>query len=668
MARPKQAGSRSAKAAAFMRKAIQYYEAGDLQKAQKNVAKYLSADPRNPDANHLAGLIAHKTGQSETAVKLISRALEANPRIAMAHNNLGEAYRELKQFSEAEACYRKAVDLDPAQTGFHNNLGIALVAQGKVDEAINVYDTAIKANPRDAMVHTNRGNALMELGKHNEAVEAHRTALAIQPSSRDAQTNLAVTYQVIGDVDRARALFMQVLKHDQTNVTALSSLARICETIGETDEAERLLNILISQDPDDRDHYLTLADMLRLADRPDEAVAVFERHLEHDPDSTDSRVQIASIWRAAGQQPRARELLREILQNAPDNVAARTVLAQMIKHTSDEENIAGLKALKENDELTVGQKASVNFSLGKAMEEISDLDAAIECYITANRHRRSEYSYSHDETVTDFNKIINAFTYDTAARNKNSGASSDRPIFIVGMPRSGTSLVEQIISSHSQVFGAGELSTLSSVAVRVFANKEVPYPDALPECDGKILRDIGEMYIELTTRRFGDAPHMTDKMPHNFMNVGLIRLALPNAKIVHCQRHPMDTCLSIFKNAFSESHNYAYNMEELGTYYREYLRLMEHWRSVFPGAMYEISYESLVDDTEPQARRLLEYCELDWEPACLEFYKTKRVVNTVSATQVRQPIYKSSVALWKRYGERLQPLIDALGDAVPPDS
>ncbi|MEL7544967.1 MAG: sulfotransferase [Pseudomonadota bacterium] len=248
------------------------------------------------------------------------------------------------------------------------------------------------------------------------------------------------------------------------------------------------------------------------------------------------------------------------------------------------------------------------------------------------------------------------------------GSGDTTPIFIVGMPRSGTSLVEQIISSHSRVDGAGELTTFTDVVSQSMATHGGVFPNDVTSLADDALVEIGEKYVAAVRKRFGDAPHITDKMPHNFLNVGMIRLALPEAKIIHCCRHPMDTSLSIFKHAFSAAHDYAYEMGELGRYYRQYLSLMEHWREVCGDAMHDIQYESLVEDTEVQARALIAFCGLDWDPACLEFYKTKRTVNTISASQVRQPIYKSSVALWKRYGAHLQPLIDALGDAVPPEA
>lgn len=665
---PGSSGSRSNKAAAFMRKAIQYYEAGDLPKAQKNVTKYLSADPKNADANHLAGLIANQTGNPTNAITLLKRALEANPRMAMAHNNLGEAYRELEQFPEAEACYRKAIELEPGQTGFHNNLGISLLAQGRADEAIEVYTQAMRHNQRDPMVHTNLGNALVDVGKFNEAIAAHKGALAIQPSLLDAISNLGVAYLRSGDLDRARETFLQVKARQPEHTTALGSLAKIHETLGELSEAEALRERVIAIAPDDRENYLTLSDLLRYSGRPDEAVAVFERHLERAPNNMDSKVQIASIWRAAGEREKAQAYLRNALKNEPDHVAGRFVLAQMTKHTPDDENITALKELRKQTHLPAEKQTSINFGLGKAMEEIDDLDAAIDCYLDANRFRRSMFDYSHEDTVKLFTQIKETYSPELCSAREQKGSMDPTPIFIVGMPRSGTSLVEQIISSHSNVYGAGELTTFSEVATRVFANADKRYPTDLPTMPNNTFVEVGEMYVDLIRKRFGDAPHITDKMPHNFTHVGMIKLAFPNAKIVHCNRHPMDTCFSIFKHSFSESHNYAFNMEELGTYYREYLDLMSYWRTAFPGAMYDISYEALVAETEPEARKLLEYCELEWEPACLEFYKTKRVVNTISASQVRQPIYKSSVALWKRYGSRLQPLIDALGDAIPTES
>lgn len=665
MARQKSAGPKSAKAAAFMRKAVSYFEAGELVKAQKNVAKYLSTDPTNEDANHLAGLVAMNLGQPEQAFRLIKRALDANPRNAMCHSNLGEAYRALQKLPEAEASYLKAIELEPTVGGFYNNLGIALAGQGKTSDAIAAYRTGLERSPRDPMILTNLGNARLDSGDIDGAIEDHERAISLNPSSLEAHANLGLARVARGDMSGALSAFDTVLQRHPHHVQALRSKAEILETLGEFETGRKIREKILQIAPDDQDAYFELADILRLADQPDDAISLLQHCAKKVRNPADTFVEMATIYRATGDKAKAQELLETVLKTDRNHVMARVLLAQITKNDANNDNIEALKRLGEQPELSSDMQTAAQFALGKAMEDIADYEAAAEHFTKANLIRRQGMSYASDNTKHQFAQLTQVFS-PTLLTDRQGGGYSDRtPIFIVGMPRSGTSLVEQIIASHSKVRGAGELPFLGQIATRTMSDHDLVYPQDIAKLDDTAFADIGQAYVSMVRRKFGDAPHVTDKLPHNFLQIGLIRLALPQAKIIHCQRHPMDTCLSIFKSTFAETHNYSYEMAELGEYYRAYLKLMEHWRAVLPNVMYNISYEALVEDTENEARGLLAHCELDWEPGCLEFYKTKRAVNTTSASQVRQPIYKSSVALWKRYGEHLRPLIDALGDAVP---
>ncbi|MEL6423074.1 MAG: sulfotransferase [Pseudomonadota bacterium] len=665
MAKP--SGGRPNKSAGLMRKAIAAYEAGDLERARKAVTGFLKTDPHNPDGNHLAGVIALKAGRPAFAVDAIRKALARNPRIAMAHNNLGEAYRALEEYSDAEAAYRAAIELEPRETGFQNNLGTVLTAQDRTDEAIAVFEAGLARTPNHPMLLTNYGNALLEKGRAAHAVAAHEQALRVEPGYLEAKANLGLALLEQGDLDRAETTLSEVIARDDAHVAAIGGLAKLRAIEGRNAEAVLLHERQLDLAPGDRDIYLDYADMQRYAEQPEAAADVIERHRAIAPDEIDNYVQLGSIWRAAGEKKRAEEVLREAITRDPDHVPARMVLAQIIKHTPEEENLAELKRLEADDALSDGQRANLSFGLGKALEDIGDHTSAGERFITANRLRRATFEYDEAAIFEVMRNLAAHVDTTQIQRGAEAGSPDATPIFIVGMPRSGTSLVEQIISSHSDVRGAGELTTFGAVVTRHSVREKIEFPEQVAQASDATLHAIGEDYVEIIRRRFGDAPHITDKMPHNFLNVGYIRMALPNARIVHCRRHPMDTCLSIFKNAFSTAHEYAYDMAELGRYYRAYTALMAHWRAVCGEAFYDLDYEKLVADTEGEARALLAHCKLDWQPQCLEFYKTKRTVNTVSAGQVRQPIYTSSVALWKRYGAHLAPLIDALGDLLDED-
>jgi len=301
------------------------------------------------------------------------------------------------------------------------------------------------------------------------------------------------------------------------------------------------------------------------------------------------------------------------------------------------------------------------FALGKVYADIGNDDRSFEYYLAGNQFKRNSIDYSIADDVAYFDAIKQVFKKEFFQRHAGIGSADTTPIFIVGMPRSGTSLVEQILASHSQVYGAGELNDMGNLIARACDEDSNKYPHCLLQMNDEELSGLGSAYLTRLHTYAPTAARITDKMPHNFLNLGLIHLVMPGAKIIHCHRNPADNALSIFKELFSKGkHGYAYDLKELGQYYRLYQDLMAHWRRVLPGAFYELRYEDLVADQETQTRRLLEYCDLPWEDACLAFHRSQRVVRTASLVQVRQPMHANSVEGWRRHEQRMQAFITAL--------
>jgi hypothetical protein len=302
--------------------------------------------------------------------------------------------------------------------------------------------------------------------------------------------------------------------------------------------------------------------------------------------------------------------------------------------------------------------------MGKASSDLKQYDEAIEHLKQANALKRRTFDYDEAQRLAMFKNIEAKYTPELFAAKSGSGDTSWSPIFIVGMPRSGTTLLEQVLASHSKVFGAGELETFKEAINECVESQRIlpAYPLLVDFLSPEHILRIGQTYTTQARALAPEAPHIVDKMPLNFMFVGLIHLALPNARIIHMRRDPIDTCLSCFSHQFGNGLEWSYELGELGRYYRQYEALMAHWRRVLPqGAMLEVQYEELVADFEPQARRILEYCGLDWDERCLAFHKTQRPVRTASAAQVRQPIYGTSVSRWRPYRQMLQPLLEQLG-------
>jgi tetratricopeptide (TPR) repeat protein len=414
-------------------------------------------------------------------------------------------------------------------------------------------------------------------------------------------------------------------------------------------------------DPNNKDAYNNLGAALREQGDLNEAVASIQRALEIDQNYKEGYLNLGLALRARGDLEEAITHIQHALKIDPGYAEAHNALSSLVRHTEFDEQMRTMEALISRRGLADNQKMHLYFGLGKACEDIKEYGKAFGYLMQGNRLKRATVEYTTSDTREFFEKIKNVFSRDFISHHEGVGFRDDTPIFIVGMPRSGTSLAEQILASHPQVFGAGELRVLSSLTTKRCGNESgSTFPECIPDLDFKAFEALGSDYVKAIREYAQTSRHITDKMPHNFIYVGLIKLILPNAKVIHCTRDPMDNCLSIFKNYFGGPHPYAYDMGELGDYYRLYQDLMEHMRQMLPDYMYELRYEELVSDQEKHTRQLLDYCELPWDESCLSFHNTKRTVRTLSATQVRRPMYKDSVQLWRRYETQLEPLRVAL--------
>jgi hypothetical protein len=316
--------------------------------------------------------------------------------------------------------------------------------------------------------------------------------------------------------------------------------------------------------------------------------------------------------------------------------------------------------------LSAGARIRLNFALAKAYDDLGRFAESFRCMNAGNALKRQRVNYNEARMIEQFDRIHAAFDR-TLLRKKPRGLRSDAPVFVLGMPRSGTTLIEQILASHPAVHGAGELTDFSRLANRICdaRGKIRRFPEDAAKLTGKELAGLGEAYLARLRALAPDASRITDKMPANFVYVGLIHLALPQARIIHVRRDPRDTCLSCYSKLFSAPQDFTYDLAELGRYYRQYDRLMGHWRKTLPaGRMLEVRYEDVIDDLETWARRIVDHCGLDWDPACISFHEARRPVRTASASQVRQPIYRTSEGRWRKYENDLEPLLTALGDAV----
>ncbi|MGI9463132.1 MAG: sulfotransferase, partial [Aestuariivirgaceae bacterium] len=469
--------------------------------------------------------------------------------------------------------------------------------------------------------------------------------------------------KALGALDDAGYHFGRAIELKPDHADAHNNLGGVLVSLKRFDEAEQLFRRAISLKPDFALAYYHLANVLRDLDRTKEAQAALETALRHDPKLTPARITLGHIMTDQGELAEAEEHYRAVLSGEPANGSVHYHLAFVKKFAADDPDLAAITGTLERSDLTVTDRLHLNYAAGKALADIGDdHDQAFIHLAEGARLRRSQLDYEVTREEGDFFRVEKFFTREVFAQHAGKGDPSSRPIFIVGMPRSGTTLVEQVLASHSAVHAVGERKDLANLCKSIDQSMDRQFPDWIDDLQPEQFAEYGRAYVESIAAGAPQAGRITDKMLTNFKLLGFIALILPNAKVVHVRRHPLDACLSCFSQPFTEGSHYSYDLAELGRYYKAYHRLMSHWKKVLPdGLLTTLDYEDVVADTEGSARRLIGHCGLEWEAGCLDFQKTKRAVKTASAAQVREKVYSSSVGRWRNYEKHLAPLIEALG-------
>ena len=713
--------------------ATQHQSQGRLQESEHLLQQILQQHPGHAFALHLLGVIAHQVGKQALAAELIQKAIQSNGNVSLFHANLSEILRQLKRVDEAVAHGERAVALEPQMVMAHSNLGIAYfdrkeydraetcqqralaIAPGfapalnnmgsirrerkRNDDALAWYRKAIAADPNYLEPLNNLGALLLEDDRTAEAAEALDKALKINPNYAEAICNMGGVHLALEEKEAALACYRRALALRPVYIEAQMGLASALQALDDLPAAEAAAQRAIQIDANNPKAHALLGGIHTELTQPELAEKEYDRALALAPECDEALLGLGHLCMELGQMDRAEELFMRALEFKPDNLAARIHISQVKKVKPDDGNFAALLAEeKKSGGFSENKKLSLHFALGKCLDDTKDHEKAFPHFLEGCRIKRAKLSYDPEHAARQFAGVMDIFDKATLDRLRGAGDPSGVPVFVLGMPRSGTTLTEQIIASHPAVYGAGELHDLLRIAERNIASNALPlpnpsdnsasglpdsglrafgapvngrgallsFPDNLRALDQATLSAWGADYVAGLKQRAPDAKHITDKMPANFFAVGLIHLMLPNAKIIHVNRNPVDTCLSCFTRLFNRKQEHTYDLAELGQYYVHYARLMEHWREVLPaGAFLDVQYEDIVADQEAQARRLIAYCGLEWNDACLDFHNTKRSIRTASVTQVRQPIYTSSVERWRHYERFLGPLLDALGDLVP---
>lgn len=639
-----------------------HHSAGRLLQAEQLYHQILQADPKHSVALHLRAVLALQDGKFDIAVDFASKAVSIKPDFVESFIVLGNAYQGLGRCDEAITSYGRALEIAPQYAEVHNNLGNVLQEVGKLDHAVTSYVKALAISPDYSEAHNNLGATQKLLGKIDDAVASYGRALANRPDYADALNNLGVALQVQGKLDKAVASYGKALAVSPQLAEAHNNLGNALKDQGKLDAAVASYDRALVIAPGNAEAHNNLGIALKDQGKMEEAVASYGRALAIAPDYAKAHSNLGNARLAQGKLDQAVDSYRCALANAPRLAEVHMHLAGVRNFTEYNSDIKAMEDVFAGTSLSDEQRMYLAFGLGKSFEDLRQYDKAFDFYRIGNRLKRATFAYSMTTVEQNFTRSKETFTQDLFNSRQAGGLCDPTPIFILGMPRSGTSLVEQILASHPHVYGAGELNFLHRVVESRFSRVDDDgFTAMLHGAEDVDFSAAGSDYLKLINARSDGAEFITDKMPLNFHLIGMIKLMLPKAIIIHCRRDPLDTCLSIFKNYFSADGNYfAYDLVELGRYHNLYSDLMAHWRNVLPGFIYDIHYEDVVADQEGQSRALLDHCGLEWDEACLNFHQTRRPVHTASAAQVRRPIYKDSIESWKRYESQLTPLIKAL--------
>ncbi len=596
-------------------------------------------------------------GKTADAITQYQRALQMEPRMADAHNNLGLALAAQGEYARAIAHFENAIALHPGHADAHNNLGLVFAAQGRLADATAKYQRALALSPDHALAHANMGGALSRQGKAEEAIAHYRRALSVAPGMITVQSNLGVLLVDQGRSGEAMVHLECALALQPGNPDIHNNLGVALMAQGKLTEAIAHYQRALALNASHSNAHANLGTALAEQGRNAEALAHLETALELNPNHVEAHNTLGNLYKHQGQFGDALAHFDRAIALRPDYGQAYLNRSEIKSYRPGDPEVTAMETLAGGQGLSTPKAVNLHFALAKALEDCGEYARAFEHMHRGNTLKRGLVHYDEGDAQEFFRRTAAAFDRGLIGRLQGLGDPSAAPIFVLGMPRSGSSLIEQILASHRQVYGAGELGDFEATVRSALA-----YPEGAAALDEAMLRKIGAGYLARLPAIPDDKTQIVDKLPGNYLYLGLIRLALPNARIIHTVRNPIDTCLSCYSKLFTFGHHYTYDLRELGRFYRAYTELMAHWRAVLPAdSMLDVSYEDVVEDLEGQARRIIEYCGLPWDDNCLNFDKNDRAVKTASSVQVRRPLFRTSMERWRRYQDGLGPLINELG-------
>ena len=537
--------------------------------------------------------------------------------------------------------------------GALKHLSNLLVKQDKSDDADDLIKNFFENNEDYGLLY--KGVRHLQASRFRKAEDAFKKVLIEDENNIDALRFMGILAFKSGNHDIAEAMLTKALKLDPTYSLVWANLAQVFSVTGQLDKAKKSFKNILNMNPKNGLIWAEYGTVLTKLANYKEGRDAYLKALEFKPDSPRVHLSLGHVYKTMGEIDNSIDSYKNtILQNNLSGEAYWS-LANLKTYSFSENEMKDMEETLRGDMSDI-ERSQMHFALGKAYEVKKDFDKSFKNYYEGNKVKKGLIKYSSDDTADNTKRILDFFNQENIQKLAKSSTRDRDPIFVLGMPRSGSTLVDQIISSHSKVDGTQELPNIIKIAAELNSNNQKNYPEVLKELDESKLSNLGKDYISETAWARDSAPFFIDKMPNNFIHIGLIKTILPNAKIIDTRRDPMDTCFSCFKQFFARGQLFTYSLEDLGNYYTDYIRAMNHWHNIYGKDIYTVHYDNVINKTEETIRELIDYCELPFEKECLEFYNSSRPVKTPSAEQVRQPIYKSGLNYWKNYEKHLLPL------------
>ena len=644
-------------------KAVELLKSSAFEAADRFIDLALDDYPNDPNLLRLAGLSLLKQGRFAEAEKKLTHAIRLVPEFAQAHENLADAHLQQGKLDDAIQSLKSAARHDPTSEGTNRKLRELLALVGRGKEADDIFQQSLELNPeRQAIVEAMEHNRLGETAK---AEKIYRELLRRDPENVDALRLMGVLCVKQEKYNDAEAFFRNAVELEPDFWMAWFNLGMALTEQQKFDKAEKAYRRALEIAPGSVHTIEKLGSNYLTDGRHEEAIKWLEKALELDESYFPALLSLGHALKTIGRQEEAINAYRRCAESKPDFGEVYWSLANLKTFQFDDSEIEAMeRQLAEAASSADGEDSEISFSfaLGKAYEDRKNFKKAFEFYARGNDRKRPKVSYDPTQFQRMNDRIIDVFTPAFFAEHDGQGCQDDSAIFIVGLPRSGSTLLEQILASHADVEGTAELPYLMRVATETGLNRVdgIQYPEYMLELQPHHITGLGEEYIEGTVNHRTGARYFTDKMPNNFPSIGFLQTILPNAKVIDARRHPLDSCLGTFKQLFARGQVFSYDLYELAHYYIQYVRMMDHWEKVLPGKVLTVQYEDVVEDLETQAKHIAAHCGLEWDDRMLRFHETKRAVKTASSEQVRQPIYKGSVNLWRHYEDSLEELIDYL--------